>query len=225
MTDLRGRSVNSSPYLPTYLMYYGTHFLQEIAGPPPHTRRVLGSVDYLCSLLEKERIFLKTLEKPPSWRRELNGCQTIISMTTLAVWMNVTFLCVRAICGTSYKKENHKLSFAIKKRHLQLLNVLTAHAELAKVVGVIMSMHQWRSLPNFLWKKRNASLSFDPVLQNHVVGQCHKSGNRMSPNLQLWTPDLKKYSQNPRQLHAICSFLRRPLLSTLLSISRSDKLP
>ena len=26
MTDLRGRSVNSSPYLPTYLMYYGTHF-------------------------------------------------------------------------------------------------------------------------------------------------------------------------------------------------------
>ena len=59
MTDLRGRSVNSSPYLPTYLMYYGTHFLQEIAGPPPHTRRVLGSVDYLCSLLERKRIFFK----------------------------------------------------------------------------------------------------------------------------------------------------------------------
>ena len=30
--------------------------------------------------------------------------------------MNVTFLCVRAICGTSYKKENHKLSFALKKK-------------------------------------------------------------------------------------------------------------
>ena len=55
--------------------------------------------------------------------------------------MNVTFLCVRAICGTSYKKENHKLSFALKKSHLQLLNMLTAHVELAKVAGVIMSMH------------------------------------------------------------------------------------
>ena len=55
--------------------------------------------------------------------------------------MNVTFLCVRAICGTSYKKENHKLSFAIKKKSSSAVKYATAHVELVKVVGVIMSMH------------------------------------------------------------------------------------
>ena len=49
------------------------------------------------------------------------------------------------------------------------------------------------------------SLSFYPVLQNHVVGQYQKGGNRMSLNLQLWKPQLKKQSQNPRDLQAICS--------------------
>ena len=37
-------------------MYNGTYFLQEITGPPPQMRRVLGLevwMDYLCSLLEK----------------------------------------------------------------------------------------------------------------------------------------------------------------------------
>ena len=54
--------------------------------------------------------------------------------------MKITFFYVRAICGASYRKENHKLCFTIKS-HLQLLNMLTVHVELAKEVGVIMFMH------------------------------------------------------------------------------------
>ena len=51
------------------------------------------------------------------------------------------FFYVGAICRASYRKENYKLCFAIRKSHLQLLKMLTVHVELAKVFEVIMFMH------------------------------------------------------------------------------------
>ena len=83
--------------------------------------------------LREIEAFLETLEKRLSWMRKLNNCYMTISM-------KITFFYVRAICGASYRKENHKLCFTIKS-HLQLLNMLTVPVELAKEVGVIMFMH------------------------------------------------------------------------------------